>query len=106
TSIDNPGNLKPEVEKNQLAKSFGRWSWMPNVAPPVLAGETIEIFGADCTTPKTAFALGETICAKTNGVDLTVPNNYYVNWFHPDSTETNGGTITQNPQYFLFSLPT
>ncbi len=106
TSIDNPGNLKPEVDKNQLAKSFGHWSWMPNVAPPVLAGETIEIFAADCTTPKTAFALGETICAKTNGVDLSVPGNYYVNWFHANSTETNGGTITQNPQYFLFSLPT
>jgi uncharacterized repeat protein (TIGR01451 family) len=106
TSIDNPGNLKPEVDKNQLAKSFGRWSWMPNVAPPVLAGETIAIFAADCTTAKTAFALGETICAKTDGVDLSVPGNYYVNWFHANSTETNGGTITQNPQYFLFSLPT
>ncbi|HEX3282735.1 MAG TPA: HYR domain-containing protein, partial [Pyrinomonadaceae bacterium] len=68
--------------------------------------ETIEIFAADCITANTAFALGETICAKTNGVDLTVPGNYYVNWFHANSTETNGGTITQNPQYFLFALPT
>jgi uncharacterized repeat protein (TIGR01451 family) len=107
TSIDNPGNLKTEVDRDQRAKSFGSWSWMPNVAPPMLAGgETIEIFAADCTTPKTAFALGETICAKTDGVDLTVPGNYYVNWFHANSTETNGGTITQNPQYFLFALPT
>lgn len=103
TSIDNPGNLKTEVDRDP---NFGSWSWMPNVAPRVLAGETVEIFAADCITPKTAFALGETICAKTNGVDLSVPGNYYVNWFHANSTETNGDTITQNPQYFLFSLPT
>ena len=80
---------------------------LPGLAPAALAGETIEIFAADCATPKTAFAAGETICAKTDGVDLTtVPNNYYVNWFHPDSSETNGGTITTNPQYSLFSIPT
>ena len=77
------------------------------MAPAALAGETIEIFAADCTTPKTAFAAGETICAKTDGVDLTtVPNNYYVNWHHPDNSTTNGGTITTNPQYSLFSIPT
>src|SRR5947209_5295262 len=104
TSIDNPGNHKAEVGENGLARSFKRWNWMPNVAAPTVAGETIEIFAADCATPQTAFALGETICAKTNGVDLTVPGNYYVDWFGPNGT-TNDGTITQNPQYFLFSLP-
>ena len=103
TSIANPSHNSSEVSK--VTSSLGRGNWMPNVAAPV-GGETIEIFAADCTTAKTAFALGETICAKTNGVDLTVPGNYYVNWFHANSTETNGGTITQNPQYFLFSLPT
>ena len=91
--------------------SAGRFSgygnWLPSVAPAALAGETIEIFASDCTTPKTAFAAGETICAKTDGVDLTtVPNNYYVNWHHPDNSTTNGGTITTNPQYTLFSIPT
>jgi len=103
TSIANPSHNSSEVSK--VTSSLGRGNWMPNVAAPV-GGETIEIFAADCTTAKTAFALGETICAKTNGVDLTVPGNYYVNWFHANSTQTNGGTITQNPQYFLFALPT
>ena len=88
------------------ARVPGYGNWVPGIAPAALAGETIEIFAADCTTAKTAFAAGETICAKTDGVDLTVPGNYYVNWFHPNSSETNGGTITTNPQYTLFSIPT
>jgi uncharacterized repeat protein (TIGR01451 family) len=89
------------------ASAFGYGNWLPGLAPAAVAGETIEIFAADCTTAKTEFAAGETICAKTNGVDLTtVPNNYYVNWHHPNNTQTNGGTITTNPQYTLFSIPT
>jgi uncharacterized repeat protein (TIGR01451 family) len=89
------------------ARVPGYGNWLPGIAPAALVGETIEIFAADCTTPKTAFAAGDTICAKTDGVDLiTVPNNYHVNWFHPDNSTTNGGTITTNPQYTLFSIPT
>lgn len=106
TSIANPDHHSSEVPESKAATSLGRWNWMPNVAAPTVGGETIEIFAADCTTAQTAFAAGETICAKTNGVDLTTPGNYYVNWFHPDSSETNGGTITTNPQYTLFSIPT
>jgi uncharacterized repeat protein (TIGR01451 family) len=105
TSIDDSGNQK--VGENQLAKSFGGWSWMPNVAPPTLAGETVELFAADCVTPKTAFNVGETVCAKTNGVDVTTdPGNYYMNWIDSQLNQTNGGTITTNPQFFLFVPPT
>lgn len=67
--------------------------------------ETITLFAADCSTAKSSFNLGEVVCAKTDGVDLTVPNNYYLNWFGPNG-EVNGGTITQNPQTFYFTLPT
>jgi Tfp pilus assembly protein FimT len=77
---------------------------LPFLLPP---SETIEIFAADCTTPKSAFALGETVCAVTDGVDLvTVPGNYYMNWIDSSLNQTNGGTITQNPQNFLFVPPT
>src|SRR5262249_5951979 len=72
----------------------------------LMTGETIAVFAADCVTPKSAFKLGEVVCAKTDGVDLTtVPNNYYLNWIGPNGN-TNGPTITQNPQFFLFALPT
>jgi len=106
TSIANPSHNSSEVPESKLATSLGRWNWIPGVTAPTVAGETVQVFAADCATPQTSFALGETICAKTDGVDLTVPGNFFMNWFHPDGSATNGGTITQNPQYFLFSLPT
>jgi len=82
-----------------------RRSWWANPLSPMFTGETIAVYASDCTTPKISFNLGETVCAKTDGVDLTVPGNYYINWTGPNGT-TNGATITQNPQEFLFSLPT
>jgi len=70
------------------------------------AGETVEVLAADCVTPKSAFNLGETVCAKTGGIDLSTPGNYYMNWIDSQLNQTNGGTITQNPQFFLFVPPT
>jgi uncharacterized repeat protein (TIGR01451 family) len=86
-----------------LARTKSWFSASPSMA---LAGETVELFASDCTTPKTAFTLGETVCAKTAGVDLTVPGNYYMNWIDSQLNQTNGGTITQNPEFFLFVPPT
>jgi uncharacterized repeat protein (TIGR01451 family) len=88
-----------------LAALAGTKSWFSASPSMALAGETVELFAADCTTPKTAFSLGETVCAKTNGVDLTIPGNYYMNWIDSQLNQTNGGTITQNPQYFLYVPP-
>jgi uncharacterized repeat protein (TIGR01451 family) len=75
---------------------------------PSLA-ETIETFADDCSTPKTAFSLGETVCAKTDGVDLM--DTRFVNWILLGSPNTvvYGGEgitdITTNPQTFTF-IPT
>src|SRR5690349_2314856 len=60
--------------------------------------ESVTLYAADCVTPKTAFNLGDTVCAKTDGIDLSVPNNFYMNWIDSQSNQTNGGSITQNPQ--------
>ena len=93
-------NGAPKVPTN--VRSLG---WMPTVSMPVV-GETIAVYASDCTTPKTEFRLGEVICTVTDGVDLTTePGNYYVNWHSPSNGITNGPTITQNPQSFLFTLP-
>jgi uncharacterized repeat protein (TIGR01451 family) len=83
---------------------LGRSGWLSALNLPSMLGETVEVFAADCTTPKLSFSLGETVCAKTDGVDLTMPGNYYVNWHGPNGI-TDGAAITQNPQYHLFSLP-
>jgi uncharacterized repeat protein (TIGR01451 family) len=98
----------PNAEGNRSAQQIitHKKSWILNWVSTAFAGETVELFAADCSTPKTAFTLGETVCAKTNGVDLTVPGNYYMNWIDSQLNQTNGGTITQNPQYFLFVPPT
>lgn len=107
TSVANPGYLKPEIRDNGLAKSRNRWTWLPSFTAPTVAGETVELFAADCVTPQTAFTLGQTVCAKTNGVDVTTtPGNYYMNWVDSQLNQTNGGTITTNPQFFLFVPPT
>jgi hypothetical protein len=73
-------------------------------------GETIEIFAADCTTPKLVFLLGETVCAKTNNVDLNFPEpGRWVDWFLTGTTTTlvSGSRtttrITTNPQTFSYT---
>ena len=97
-------SVAPKVSSN--IRSLSSLAWTPMVSLPV-AGETIAIYAADCSTPKTEFNLGDVICAVTDGVDLvTEPGNYYVNWHSPSNVITDGPTITQNPQSFLFSLPT
>lgn len=68
--------------------------------------ETIETFAADCTTPKSAFVFGETVCAKTDNVDLNFPGGRWVHWLRQDLSIAFGGSgvtdITTNPQTFTF----
>jgi uncharacterized repeat protein (TIGR01451 family) len=72
---------------------------------PALA-ETIDIFAADCTTPKTNFILGDTVCAKTNNV---TESDRFVNWCVSCPTIDYGGAgvtdIDPNnqPQNFLYT---
>jgi uncharacterized repeat protein (TIGR01451 family) len=80
--------------------------WASMLSLPSMAGESVTLYAADCVTPRSAFNLGEVVCAKTDGVDLSVPNNHYMNWIDSQLNSTNGGSITQNPQFFLFTPPT
>jgi hypothetical protein len=105
-------NMRPEAPANSPSapvadnNSTVKFSslLLSSIAPVPLA-ETIEIYASDCSTPKTTFSLGELVCAKTDGVSLSPADNYYVNWTGPSGT-TNDGTITKNPQFFIFALPT
>lgn len=94
----------PRVGPTSAPISARSERWFP--APASLAGETVELFAQDCSTPLTDMNLGEIVCAKTNGVDLTVAGNHYMNWVDSSLNQTNGGTITQNPQFFYFTPPT
>lgn len=72
--------------------------------------ETIETFAADCMTPRTSFVIGETVCAKTDNVDLNYPGGRWVHWLRPDLSIAHGGngttTITTNPQTFTYAPDT
>ena len=75
--------------------------------------ESIAIFAADCTTPKSVFTLGETVCAKTNNVDLNFPEpGRWVDWIYSGTTTTivSGSRtttrITTNPQTFTYTPTT
>jgi hypothetical protein len=48
--------------------------------------ETITTFASDCTTPKSSFTLGETVCAKTDNVDLNFPGGRWVHWLRSDNS--------------------
>jgi uncharacterized repeat protein (TIGR01451 family) len=71
-----------------------------------LFAESITTYAADCTTPKSAFTIGETVCAVTDGVDLGYPGGRWVHWLRQDLSIAHGGNtetlITTNPQSFSF----
>src|SRR5258705_7645542 len=59
-----------------------------SLAFPQPPAETIATFAADCTTPRTTFVLGETVCAKTDNVTET---DRFVNWCVSCPTIDYGG---------------
>ena len=71
--------------------------------------ETIATFAADCTTPKSTFDLGETVCAQTDSVDLGFAGGRWVDWIllgTPYTIESGSRTttlITTNPQTFSYT---
>ena len=77
---------------------------------PQSSPETIQTFAQDCSTTKTVFQLGETVCAKTDSVSPTEgPGSWWVNWiyFGIDTIVVNGGDgvnpVTTNPQTFSYT---
>lgn len=57
----------------------------PGPAPQAAVPETIATYAADCTTPKTSFVLGETVCAVTTGAPIESPAVRAIAWVNPES---------------------
>ena len=101
-------NRQKQPAKKNLPAIVDKEIFRNNVSAlhlPLLA-ESIATFAADCTTPKSSFVLGETVCAQTDGVDLNFPGGRWVHWLRSDLSIAFGGSgvtdITQNPQTFTF----
>lgn len=69
-----------------------------------LSVDTVNIYAADCATPKTDFNLGETICTRT-----TIPSNFFffrhITLVDPDNHILDAAFVTSNGQTNLFTLP-
>jgi trimeric autotransporter adhesin len=76
---------------------------------PQAASETISTFAGDCTTPRSTFFVGETVCAKTDNVDLNYAGGRWVDWILTGTQNTivSGSRtttlITTNPQTFTYA---
>lgn len=80
-------------------------SFRPLVTSPF--AETIETFAANCTTPKTAFNLGETVCAKVTGAPvggISVARRFQ--WANTNPFVVRQNDIVTSTQTDSFTLPT
>lgn len=73
---------------------------LPQAGP---SPETLETFAADCTTPKTSFILGETVCAKLSGGPSVIARR--LSWAQPDNSVARTIDVASDPQTDLFALP-
>ena len=68
--------------------------------------EVIETFAADCVTPKSAFILGETVCAKlSGGPPLSLYPRKFA-WISNGNAILQTADVTTDPQTDTFMLPT
>src|SRR5687767_3326398 len=91
--------VAPNSYKNKVLRNLN-WLFRLSAAAPLV--ETIATYAGDCSTPKTRFALGETICIGTSGgagqsrVQLVNPAGYV---YARENVDTDPDTIS-------FTLPT
>jgi hypothetical protein len=72
----------------------------------LILDESVATFASDCTTPKSAFSLGETVCGMVSAPSLGPPAQRQFEFANPDSYVVQiGPDITSDPQTILFTLP-
>src|SRR2546429_500955 len=89
------GPRSSQIASHSELESMVRGSRSPfarSILPvPQSSPEEISTFASDCTTSKSSFILGETVCAKTVFVTET---DRFVNWIDPNSNIAYGGPTT------------
>lgn len=70
------------------------------------AAETVTTYGGDCTTPKTTFQLGDTVCAKVTGEPADGARVLRRLVFaHPDGFALYTADVSAATESYLFTLP-
>jgi uncharacterized repeat protein (TIGR01451 family) len=78
----------------------GMLALMPQAAPE----PTVTIYASDCSTPRSTFSPGETVCAKVNGLN-TVLFKTHIDWVSADGAVlARSANITANGQSASFAL--
>jgi len=79
----------------------GSASTLSKVAPvftPPAASPSIATFADDCTTPKTVFEVGDTVCVSVSGIAVGGAFPRRLHWACPNSTIVQITDITTDPQ--------
>jgi len=86
------GNTAPApVKSNELVlPTIGYRSFLPT---PVSSPEILATYDSDCTTPKTSFQIGDTVCAKATDVPVSSTARN-LTWGAPDGTIVHQSNIT------------
>lgn len=104
TSASSSRHLSGPI-KSEGGAANSRFAASPMV--PVTFTETIAIFASNCTTPKTSFNLGETVCAKVVGAPV---GGFFVQrrfqWANVEPLVVRQDDISLDPQTDSFTLPT
>jgi uncharacterized repeat protein (TIGR01451 family) len=77
-----------ELNRSSLTPVFS-----PQAAPPSIA-----TYADDCTTPKTVFEVGETVCVAVSGVAVGGSFPRRLHWECPNSTVVQVTDVTTDPQ--------
>jgi uncharacterized repeat protein (TIGR01451 family) len=80
-------------------------AWLSPALQAQLSGESIQTYAPDCTTPRTSFVLGETVCVKVTGAPLGTDVQRRISWVNPDGVIVRLSDITSDPQSDSAALP-
>jgi uncharacterized repeat protein (TIGR01451 family) len=100
---DTTSNHKPAAQKRETSSPFVEASQYLALQPLQLGAETITTYASDCTTAKSDFNLGDTVCLKLTGA---TSGSRHVNWVARTGAVVQADDITIGPQTFTFTLPT
>jgi uncharacterized repeat protein (TIGR01451 family) len=101
-----PSGAPASASRIRSLTTLAPWSetFRPLLPIPTSSPETIETLSSDCTTPKTAFVLGEQVCVVVNFV---TESDRFVNWLSPPSSTVvfSSPTIPDNASHSYTYTP-